>query len=383
MKRMLPQILCLLVAAAALSLPACYPVHADDKGQGHEEQHHQKIVATRPVVRDVTLTQKYVCLIRSQRNIEVRAQMGGYLEEVLVKEGQSVKQGDVLFKILPTLYKARLDAEQAEANLAQIKYNNDKKLYDDKVVSIQQVLLAQAELDKAKAKARLAANEMEFTEVKAKFDGIVDRIQQQQGSLIKEGKEGELLTTLSDNSVMWVYFNVPEARYLDDMARRGHTKQGSQIELADSRIELVLADGSKFKYDAGKRVTVEGQCNNETGNFKYRADFPNPEGLLRNGQTGNVLIHRTAANAVLIPQRATFEVLDKRYVYVVGEDHKVHQREILIEREMDDIFVIKSGLDKDDEIILEGAQQLREGQHVEFEFLPPEKALSNMKFHAE
>jgi len=224
---------------------------------------------------------------------------------------------------------------------------------------------------------------VEFTEVKAKFDGIVDRIQQQQGSLIKEGKEGELLTTLSDNSVMWVYFNVPEARYLDDMARRGHTKQGSQIELADSRIELVLADGSKFKYDAGKRVTVEGQCNNETGNFKYRADFPNPEGLLRNGQTGNVLIHRTAVNAVLIPQRATFEVLDKRYVYVIGEDHKVHQREILIEREMDDIFVIKSGLDKDDEIILEGAQQLREGQHVEFEFLPPEKALSNMKFHAE
>jgi len=358
-------------------------VHAEEKGHEHEEQHQQKIVMTRPLVQDVTLTQKYVCQIRSQRNIEVRAQMGGYLEEVLVKEGQSVKQGDVLFKILPTLYKARLDAEQAEANLAQIKFNNTKKLYDDKVVSIQQVLLDQAELDKAKAKVRLAASEMEFTEVKAKFDGIVDRIQQQQGSLIKEGKEGDVLTTLSDNSLMWVYFNVPESNYLDDMARRGSTRRGSQIELADTHIELMLANGRKFAHTAGQFVTIEAVCDNETGNFKYRADFPNPEGLLRHGQTGGVLVHRTQHNALVVPQRATFPILDKQYVYVIGEDHAVHQREIEIERELDDIFVLKGGVGVNDKIVLEGVRQLREGQKVEAEFIAPEKALSNLKYHAE
>lgn len=379
----LAQLLCLVVAAVSLSLPACYPVHAEDKGHGHEEHQHQKIVATSPLVRDVTVTQKYVCQIRSQRNIEVRAQMGGYLDEVLVKEGQAVKKGDVLFKIMPTLYKARLDAENAEANLAQIKFNNTKKLFDDKVVSIAQVMLDQAELDKANAKARLAATEVGFTDVKAPFDGIVDRIQQQQGSLIKEGKEGDVLTTLSDNSLMWVYFNVPEANYLDDVARRGGTRRGSQIELADTQIELMLANGRKFPHTADKFVTIEAVCDNETGNFKYRADFPNPEGLLRHGQTGNVLVHRTKHNALIVPQRATFPILDKQYVYVIGDDHCVHQREIDIDRELDDIFVLKGGVSVTDKIILEGVRELREGQKVEPEFVAPEKALSNLKYHAE
>ncbi len=142
---------------------------------------------------------------------------------------------------------------------------------------------------------------------------------------------------------MWVYFNVPEARYLEYMAGQGKSKETSRLELANSRIELVLADGSKFDHDAGKIVTVEGKFNNETGNIPFRADFPNPDRLLRHGQTGNVLIHRTLKNAIVIPQRATFEILDKRYVYVVGKDDVVHQREIVVQHELDDIFVIKSG----------------------------------------
>ena len=171
---------------------------------------------------------------------------------------------------------------------------------------------------------------MNFTNVRAPFDGIVDRLHEQQGSLIKEG---DILTTLSDNSVMWVYFNVPEARYLEYMA-------GLEQDKEDRQIELVLANGSKFP-QTGKIGAIEAQFNNETGNIPFRADFPNPDGLLRHGQTGNVLIHRTLKNAIVIPQRATFEILDKRYVYVVGKDDVVHQREIVVQNEMDDIFVIK------------------------------------------
>ncbi len=192
-----------------------------------------------------------------------------------------------------------------------------------------------------------------------------------------------MLTTLSDNSVMWAYFNVPEARYLDDMADRGASRRGAQIELADTHIELVLANGSRFKYDAGRFVTVEGQCHNETGNFKYRADFPNPDGLLRNGQTGNVLVHRTLTNAVVIPQRATFEILDKQFVFVVGADHVVRQKEIRVERELDDIYVVKSGVAAGDRILLEGVRQVRDGQKVECEFVGAGEALSNLKKHAE
>jgi membrane fusion protein (multidrug efflux system) len=296
----------------------------------------------------------------------------GYLEQVVVKEGQAVKQGDVMYKIVPTLYQAKLDAELAEAQLAQIEFNNTKKLFEDKVVSNQEVALQQAKLDKANAKAKLAAAELNFTVVRAPFDGIVDRLHEQKGSLVKEG---EVLTTLSDNRVMWVYFNVPEARYLEYM---GTARQDQQ----DRKIELVLANGGKFG-QSGKIGAIEAKFNNETGNIPFRADFPNPTGLLRHGQTGNVLIHQTLKNAIVIPQRATFEILDKRYVYVVDQEHVVHQREIVIQNEMDDIFVIKKGLGVDDRIVYEGVRQVRDGDKVEFEISKPEVVLANQKHHAE
>ena len=215
----------------------------------------------------------------------------------------------------------------------------------------------QAKLAKAQAKAKLAEAELNFTNVKAPFDGIIDRLHEQQGSLVKEG---DILTTLSDNSVMWVYFNVPEARYLEYMADLDQDKE-------DQQIELVLANGSKFQ-QTGKIGAIEAKFNNETGNIPFRADFPNPDGLLRHGQTGTVLIHRVLKNAIVIPQRATFEILDKRYVYVVGKDDVVHQREIVVQNELEDIFVIKSGLDVNDKIVLEGVRQVRDGEKVEYEF---------------
>ena len=341
----------------------------------HEEQPHQehhKIVGTSPEARDVIITQEYVCQIHSQRHINVCALEGGYLVEIAVKEGQAVKKGDSMFKIVPTLYQAKLDAESAEARLAQLEFNNTKKLFEQKVVSQNEVQLLDAKLAKAQAKAKLAGAELNFTNIRAPFDGIVDRLHEQLGSLIKEG---DILTTLSDNSLMWVYFNVPEARYLEYMADLGKNKEIGQIE-------LVLANGNKFQ-QIGKIGAIEAQFNNETGNIPFRADFPNPDGLLRHGQTGTVLIHRVLKDAIVIPQRATFEILDKRYAYVVGKDDVVHQREIVIQNEMDDIFVIKRGLGVDDRIVLEGIRQVRDGEKVEYEFSRPELVIARLKNRAE
>jgi membrane fusion protein (multidrug efflux system) len=357
-----------LFALITLTLSAC------NHEEGHEHHEHHKIVATSPARRDVVVTQQYVCQIHSRRHIEVRALQEGYLEPITVKEGQAVKSGDVLFRILPAIYKANLDAERAEAEFARLEFNNTQKLFQNKtpVVSIQEVALYQAKLQKAEAKAKLAEAEYQFTEVKANFDGIIDRLEQQQGSLIK--KE-DVLTTLSDNSVMWVYFNVPEARYLEYMATPEQVRAGEEFE-------LVLANGNKFPH-IGKIGAIEAQFNNETGNIAFRADFPNPEGLLRHGQTGNVLIHRALNNALVIPQRATFEILDKRFVFVVDKEGVAHQREIAVEHEQDDIFVIAKGLTVSDQIVLDGVRQVRDGEHVEFEFLKPEAVLSNLKYHAE
>ncbi len=148
------------------------------------------------------------------------------------------------------------------------------------------------------------------------------------------------------------------------------------------QIELVLANDSTFQ-QRGKIGAIEADFNNETGNIAFRADFPNPNGLLRHGQTGTVLIHRVLKNAIVIPQRATFEILAKRYAYVVGEDDVVHQREIVIQNEMDDIFVIEEGLEEGEKIVLEGIRQVRDGEKVEYEFRDPDEVLGHLKYQAE
>ena len=176
---------------------------------------------------------------RSTRSVTSRSVpwTAGISRTIVVREGQAVKKGDLMFKIKPVLYKTRRDAELAEARLAELEYTNTKRLFEQQtVVSANEVKLFEAKKDRAKAKADLAQAELDFTEVRAPFDGIVDRQRQQLGSLIKEG---EILTTLSDNSVMWVYFNVPEKQYLEYMAAQ------KQHE-ADEKIELMLANHDKF-----------------------------------------------------------------------------------------------------------------------------------------
>jgi membrane fusion protein (multidrug efflux system) len=355
-----------VLALMCAALPACNLHRQEQPVELH------KIVATSPVSKSVTITQKYVCQIHSRRHIKIRALETGYLEEIPVSEGQSVKQGDVLFKVIPVVYQAKLDVELAGQDLAQMQYNYAKKLSEEKVVSGNEVSLENAKLSQAKAKASLAEAELNFATVKAPFDGIVDRLQHQQGSLVEKG---DTLTTFSDNSLMWVYFNVPEASYLEYMT------DGIQHR-EDLKIGLMLANGKRFS-QVGKIGAIEADFNNQTGNIPFRADFPNPDRLLRYGQTGTILISRVQNDALVIPQRATFQILDKRYVYVVDKDNVAHQREIEVENELDDIFVIKSGLGVEDKIVLEGGREIRDGEKVQYEDRKPEQVMAHLKYHAE
>ena len=349
--------------------------HSESKAEsGH---HEHTILVTSPVRRDVISTQPYVCQIHSCQHIEVRALEGGYLEKICVKEGQAVKKGELMFKILPTLYQARLESEDAEVQRIQIELDNAKALLQKGYVAAPQIALKEAEVAKAKAKLNLARAELSFASVTAPFDGIVDRQRSQQGSLIQEG---DILTTFSDNSLMWVYFNVPEKDYLAYKADLDKDKAGGNQ--AHLQIELKLASGNIFP-QPGKIGAIEADFNNTTGNISFRADFPNPDGLLRNGQTGTILIHSSLKDVVVIPQRATFEILARRYAYVIDKDDVVHQRDITIRSAQDDIFVIENGLDKDDKIILEGIRQVRDGEKIEYEFRTPEEVLGNLKYHAE
>jgi membrane fusion protein, multidrug efflux system len=346
----------------------------------HEEeprQRHHKIVVTSPKAKDVVITQRYVCQIHSRRHINVQALESGYIEATPVKEGQAVKKDDVMFKIVPVHCQAKLHAAKTEAQLAQLEFNNKKKLFETKVageseVSQNDVKLLAAKLAKAETKVELAEAELKFANVKAPFDGIVDRLDKQEGSLVNKG---DILTNLSDNAEMYVYFNMSEKRYLEYMAELGRGKDRPEIELE-------LADNSKFAH-TGKIGAIEAKFNNATGSIPFRSDFPNPEGLLRHGQTGTVLLNRVLRGAIVIPQRATFEKLANQYVYVVGKDHVVHRREIVPQYELEDLYVIENGLDVNDKIVLEGTRELRDGDQTEYEFRQPDLVLSNLKYEAQ
>jgi len=147
-------------------------------------------------------------------------------------------------------------------------------------------------------------------------------------------------------------------------------------------VRLKMANGKEFSQD-GIVETIESDFNNETGNIAYRATFPNPQGLLRYGETGNILITSPYPDAVMIPQKATFEELEKKYVYVITKDNKVKAREIKIAAELPHIYVVASGLGKDERILLDGLRLVQENQKITSKYQKPEKVMSNLDLYAE
>lgn len=339
----------------------------------HEEHHHKesKFLVTNPLRADTSITKDYVCQIHSIQHIELRALERGYLENIYVDEGQFVKKGELLFRIMPRIYEAEQKRAQAEADFAQIEYNTTKSLADSNVVAPNELAMAQAKLNMAKAELAMADVHLSFTEIKAPFDGFIDRFKVRLGSLLEEG---ELLTSLSDNSEMWVYFNVPEAEYLEYQ---------TEVKTKDDlKVQLMMAN-NKFFDQTGEISTIEADFNNETGNIAFRATFPNPKGLLRHGETGNVVIRVPLQNTLLIPQKSTFEVLDKKFVYVIDDKGVIHSREITVEAEMPHLFAVSAGLEERDVILLEGLRLVRENQEIDYELVDANEALSHLSLYAE
>lgn len=338
--------------------------------KGHEEA-ETTFHVTSPVTMDTSVINEYVCQISSIRHIELRAQERGYLQNIYVDEGQFVKEGQLLFRIMPKIYEAEYQKAKAEARVAEIEYENTKTLADNNVVSQNELAMAKAKLDKAQAELALADVHLQFTEIRAPFAGIIDRFHLKLGSLVEEG---DLLTTLSDNSEMWVYFNVPEPEYLDYKEK---TKRDSLRP-----VNLLMANNRQFKHP-GVVDVIEADFNNETGNIAFRATFPNPDGLLRHGETGNILMPVPLRNALLIPQKATFEILDKKYVFVVDKENKVKQRQVTIGEEMPDLYVVTGGLSADEKILLEGLRKVRDGEEIKYDYKEPGKVIAQLQLYAE
>jgi membrane fusion protein (multidrug efflux system) len=350
---------------------SCYGM-ASCSSKPEEKEEQIKLLVTSPLQKDTTITKEYVAQIHAYQHIELRALEKGYLQKIFVDEGQLVHEGQPMFQITPLVYNADVQKSQAEANYVGIEYKNTKNLADSNIVSKNELALAKAKYDKAKAEVSLAKTHLQFTSIKAPFTGIMDHFQGRLGSLVDEG---DLLTTLSDNSKMWVYYNVPEAEYI---AYKEHAKAGD----SEVNVRLMMANNEVFPYP-GKVQAIEADFNNETGNIAFRATFPNPKGLLRNGETGSVLMTVPLKHALLVPQKATFEVLEKKFVYVVDKNNVVHQKEVNVASEMPDLYVIKDGIAPTDKILLEGIRKVKDGDKISYTYEAPEKVLPKLKVYSE
>ncbi|MFB9862169.1 efflux RND transporter periplasmic adaptor subunit [Rufibacter immobilis] len=336
---------------------------------------------TQLITKDTTLHQDYVSDIQAVRHVEIRAKVGGFLEQILVDEGQEVKKGQPLFKINAQEYqselakaKANFNSATAEAMTAEVEMKRVQILVDKKVISPSELQMAKAKLKAAQAKVAEARSAQEnaaarvaYTYIKAPYNGIIDRIPLKVGSLIEEGT---LLTSISDINTVYAYFEVSEKEYL----------QYAKAELSgeDNRhgqIQLILADGSTYPH-AGKIETMEGVFEPNTGSIAFRAKFPNPNKLLKHHSSGKVRLFNEVDSALLLPQKATFEIQDKNFVYVVGKDNKVKTKSFEPKARFSHFYIVESGLEPGEKVVYEGVQTLREGVTIDPELIQMDSLLT-------
>jgi membrane fusion protein (multidrug efflux system) len=316
-----------------------------------------------PTVKDVAIRREYVAKIEAVRHAELHARIKGTIESVTVDEGAAVHEGQLLFSINARARKqdvvvarAAARAQEAELHAAELDLQNTQLLADKNIVSAAELARARSKVEMLRAKVQEAnalaerANvELERADIRAPFDGVVDRIPRKAGNAVAED---ELLTTISDTREVFAYFAISEREYLE--LCKG--EQGAQPR----RVSLVLADGSTFAHE-GAVDAVAGELDPETGTLAYRARFPNPEHTLKHGSSGKVVIESELQNAVLVPQSATFEVQGNVYVYAVDAKNVVHVKRLDIKQRLDDQFVVGGGLAAGDRYIVEGLQHVKDG----------------------
>jgi membrane fusion protein (multidrug efflux system) len=371
--------LCCSALLLVLSISGCQASHAiyqvrkppvKDLALNDEEASHTAYQVSKPLIKDLTLNDEYVCQIRAIQHIEIRSLEKGYLQNVLIDEGDTVRQGQLLFQIKPSVYEADVQKSEAEVELSKIELDNNQALVDKDIISATEATMSAAKLAKAKAELELAKAHLGFTEIRAPFDGLIGRFGDiRLGSLLEEN---ELLTTLSDTHRLWVYFNVPEAVYLDYMKNR-RLSQNVQLELANKEIYP----------ETGTIEVIQSDFNSTSGNIAFRASFNNPHGLLRYGQTGKILWPKNIKQAVIVPQKSTFEILDKRFIFVVDKTGVIHEREIKVAREAPNIYIVASGIAPNEMYLLERENKLDKGDKISYKLIEPQRAIESLKLYAE
>ncbi|MGU3377063.1 efflux RND transporter periplasmic adaptor subunit [Chryseobacterium sp. M5A1_1a] len=349
--------------------------------QKKETETAKEVVAFYPtlsiVKEEAVVYSDYPVVLQGKKDVELRPKIDGFIEAILVEEGQKVKKGQVLFRIYAPQFKeenavaiASLSRAEAELKDAGMKVKKVKPLVEENIISNYELESAQYNLKSkkalfAEARANLSNAEanVKYTQIVAPFDGVIGLIPFKEGALVSSSSI-KPLTIISDISSIHTYLSMNEKQFFDFTQQGIHGSVQEQIDLLP-KVSLMLANETEYP-EKGKITTVSGQFDPLTGSINFRAVFANKEGLLRSGNSASIRVYEKVNNAVLIPQKATFDLQGKRFVYVVGNNAVVKSREIqIMEKEPSgQQYIVMSGLNSGDKIVSADIGGLRDGVKI-------------------
>ncbi len=321
---------------------------------------------------DATIYQEYTANIEGQQNVEIRPKVNGFIEKIYVDEGQQVRKGQVLFKLETQSLNQDAAAAKASVQAAQVEVDRLIPLVERKIISNVQLETAKAKLAQAKSSYGSVAATIGYGTITSPVDGVIGSIPFREGSLVSATNAAPL-TTVSDSKIVRAYFSMNEKQLL---FFNQNFKGASMAEKLKNtpEVSLKLVDGTIYNL-SGKLAAAAGLIDPVTGTTQFRAEFKNPEGILRSGNSGAVLLPIVYKNVIVVPQNAVFEMQGKQMIYVVEKDNKVKSRIIKTSANTGLNFIVTEGLNPGEKVVVEGASKLRD----DVEIIPQEVSTQQEK----
>ena len=347
-----------MLGIVAMAFTSC----KKEQQQAADQQRALPLAVVAVPQKNVTAYTSYPTTIEGTVNSEVRAKVSGYIQKVLVDEGQKVRRGQTLFKLETQSLSQDAGAAKANVNAAQVEVEKLKPLVEKNIISPVQLETAKAKLAQAESAYNSVVANIGYATVRSSVDGYVGAIPYREGSLVS-ATSAKPLTTVASIKKVFAYFSMNETEYLNFLQQTEGKNLQEKIKNFPE-VELVLANGQAYE-EKGTIETVTGQIDAKTGTVSFRAVFDNPNRLLTNGNSGTIKIPKLYEEALVVPQSATYEQQGQTYVYSVGENNTANSTLITVKDKSEMLYVVGSGIKKDDLIVVKGIGKLRNGMPVQ------------------